>query len=194
MTDEATELDLPLESEIDSLKARAAQMGIKHHPAIGVDKLKEKIQESLDGVSAASDEKIAVSEPVTATATETSSQLKKRLIAEAHKLIRVNITCMNPNKKEWTTECFQAGNRVLGMKKVYVPYNVDTHVPQIILNMIQNRKCQIFSNKKVKGETISGGRLIPEYAVSILPPLTAQELKDLAQRQAMAAGTSEAAA
>ena len=35
-------------SELDTLKQRAKLMGIKHHPNIGVDKLRDKVNEQLE--------------------------------------------------------------------------------------------------------------------------------------------------
>ena len=43
-----TEDSTPVPSELDSLKARASLMGITHHPSIGVEKLKEKINNALE--------------------------------------------------------------------------------------------------------------------------------------------------
>lgn len=108
---------------------------------------------------------------------------------EATKLVRIRVTCMNPAKKEWEGEIFTVGNSVIGTHKRFVPFNADEgwHVPQIMLDMIKNRECQVFITEKSKhGVSVRRGKLIKEFAVEVLPPLTEEELKDLAQRQAMA--------
>ena len=43
MTDETSNFEEPLESELEALKSRADLLGLKYHPSIGVDKLKEKL-------------------------------------------------------------------------------------------------------------------------------------------------------
>ena len=96
---------------------------------------------------------------------------------------------MNPAKKEWEGEIFTVGNAVVGSVKKYVPFNADEgwHVPYIIYEALRERQCQIFVSSKTKnGVTMRQGKMIKEYAIEVLPPLTEEELKDLAQRQAMA--------
>lgn len=122
---------------------------------------------------------------------ETAGQKRKRLKAEAEKLVRIRVTCMNPAKKEWHGEIFTTGNSAVGTLRKFVPFNNDEgwHVPQMILNMIQERQCQVFVNKKTQnGVTVREGKLIKEFAVEIMPDLTPAELRELARRQAMAAG------
>lgn len=122
---------------------------------------------------------------------ESAGQKRKRLKAEAEKLVRIRVACMNPAKKEWHGEIFTVGNSAVGTLRKYVPFNNDEgwHVPQMILTMIQERQCQVFVNKKTeRGVTVREGKLIKEFAVEIMPELTPVELRELARRQAMAAG------
>ena len=108
---------------------------------------------------------------------------------EATKLVRIRVTCMNPAKKEWEGEIITVGNAGVGTYKKYIPFNADEgwHVPNIIYQALQERQCQVFVSSKTKnGVTIRQGKLIKEFAIEVLPPLTEEELKDLAQRQAMA--------
>ena len=108
---------------------------------------------------------------------------------EANELIRIRVTCMNPNKREWDGEIFTTGNSTLGTLKKYVPFNADEgwHVPRAIYNQIIERQCQIFVTKKdSRGNTTKEGKLIKEFAVEVLPNLTVEELEELARKQAMA--------
>lgn len=94
---------------------------------------------------------------------------------------------MNPAKNEWEGEIFTAGNSVVGSYSKFVPFNTDEgwHVPRIILNQIQQRQCQIFQTvKDSRGNSTRKGKLIKEFAVEILDPLTPEELAELARRQA----------
>ena len=98
---------------------------------------------------------------------------------------------MNPAKAEWDGEIFVAGNSLIGSIKKFVPFNADDgwHVPNIILQMLRERQCQIFvTEKDSRGNKIRKGKLIREFAIEVLEPLTEEELHDLAQRQAMAKG------
>ena len=93
---------------------------------------------------------------------------------------------MNPLKRNWKGETFSVGSRVMGTFKKYVPFDGQPyHVPQVIYDMLKERKCTVFITKKVGKEEFKEGKLIPEFAIDDLPDLTQQELKDLEQRQAL---------
>jgi hypothetical protein len=120
---------------------------------------------------------------------ETLSEKRRRLRMEAARLVRIRVVCMNPMKKDWEGEIFTVANAVVGTFKKYVPFGNDEgwHVPNIIYQQIKSRMCQTFVNAKSRnGVTIRQGKLIKEFAVEVLPDLTEAELKELAQRQAMA--------
>ena len=185
------ELEIP--DELTSLKERADLMGISYHPSIGVEKLREKIKAKLDGEAPVEEETapapVAAKAAVAAATPETESQKRQRKKREASELIRVRVTCMNPNKKEWEGEIITAGNAVVGTFKKFVPFDVEEgwHIPRIIYNQLVQRQCQIFqSSKDSRGNSVRKSKLIREFSIEILPPLTKAELHDLAQRQAMA--------
>lgn len=189
MSDIDNDGELIVPDELTSLKARADLLGISYHPSIGLEKLKEKVNAAV-----VASEPVVTQTPLEAeSAAETKEQRRARKRREANKLVRIRVTCMNPAKKEWDGELFTAGNSLVGSFTKMVPFNADEgwYVPQIILNQIQQRMCQIFvSTKDDRGNTIRRGKQIKEFAVEILPDLTMEELRDLAQRQAMANGTS----
>lgn len=170
------------QDELATLKARADMLSISYHPSIGAEKLREKIAAALADKPAT--DKDAPPEapvaPAAAPVEETPAQQKLRLKREATELIRIRLTCMNPAKKDHQGEIFTVGNSMIGSITKYVPFAADDgwHVPRILLNVLQDRQCQVFSSKGV-------GRLIKEFAIEILPQLTPEELHDLAQRQAM---------
>lgn len=168
-------------SELDSLKARADMLGISYHPSIGVDKLREKVSAAM----AATSEQDKPTQPVA----ETENEARSRHVREASELVRIRVSCMNPNKKEWDGEIFTVGNSVAGTFKKFVPFNVEEgwHVPRIIYNQLVERQCQIFvSHKDERGNSTRKSKTIKEFSVEVLPPLTAEELAELARRQAMA--------
>ncbi len=193
--------DTVVQSNLEALKARADVLGLSYHPSIGEAKLQEKVNEALAEKPAAND---AVSGAASvgadsehsdakASANETDTQKRQRKQKEASELIRVQVTSMDPNKREYDGEIFCAGNRVIGTFKKYVPFDVEYHVPRVIYNMIKGKMCQVFVTKRDdKGRQIREGKLIKAYNVTVLDPLTQTELDDLAQRQAMSRGTSAA--
>lgn len=186
MSDFEHDDDLQVPDELTTLKARADLLGVSYHPNIGVDKLREKVAAKLaEGDAPAADASSV------AAAEETEGQRRKRLRDEASALVRIRVTCMNPFKSEWEGEIITAGNRYAGTHKKYVPFNADEgwHVPRIIYNQLAQRQCQVFHTVTLPGgKKIRKGKLIKEFAIEVLPPLTKEELHDLAQRQAMAGG------
>lgn len=221
----------PTVSELDSLKARADQVGLTYHPTIGVEKLRTKLNEFLTGEVSESDEGSAEAAvaaalkapaptaPVQAHAATTlvadtepyvppkyvnpktiadqiqppmqpgesvqAFRLRKRNHALA--LIRVNLTCMNPAKREWDGEIFTVGNGLIGSISKFVPFNTEDgwHIPRIMYNMLRDRECQIFVTiTDERRNKVRKGKMIKEFAISVLDPLTPEELKELADRQA----------
>lgn len=173
---------LVVPDELASLKARADLLGIKYHPSISLEKLREKVNASVtDEAPEAKKEEMKPTE-------ETEAQRRGRKKREANELIRIRVTCMNPAKSEWEGEIFTAGNSLVGSFSKFVPFNADEgwHVPRIIYNQIVQRQCQIFTTvRDARGNSIRKGKLIKEFAVEVLPNLTPEELAELARRQAM---------
>lgn len=175
-----------VQDALSTLKARADKLGINYHPTIGLEKLREKVSavmtDALIGTADTSKDLVALS------GVETEAQRRKRLKSSATELVRVRITCMNPGKKEWDGEIITVGNRLVGSITKYIPFNADDgwHVPRIMLEQLQARQCQVFTTLKTKnGVSVRQGKLIKEFAIEIMTPLTMKELHDLAQRQAM---------
>lgn len=177
--------DLPLPSELDTLKARAERLGVSFHPSIGLEALKKKLEEKLASDAPAPEAEATVKAPIT------PGDIRVMHKRRALKLVRCRVTCMNPNKRDWEGEFFTGGNSVIGSVTKYVPYNTVWHVPQIIFNVIKERDCQTFITKKTPHGNQRVGKLIKEFAIEVLEDLDQKELAALAQRQAMAAGTNE---
>ena len=175
--------DLPLEAllpdELTTLKARADVLGLQYHPSIKVEKLREKL-----AIIAAED---APKPSLDTREEETEQQMKRRIKNECLRLVRVRIVCMNPAKKEWQGEIFSVGNAVIGTVKNYVPFTAEDgwHVPAIILQMMEERMCQVFTTTKdSRGNSGRRGKLIKEFGIEYLPDLTPDEIAKLAARQA----------
>lgn len=171
------------QDELTTLKARADLLGISYHPSIGLEKLREKIN------AATSDEVTQTNAVQASPQEENVNQKRARLKKEALELVRIRVTCMNPAKAEWEGEIFTVGNSAIGSVTKYVPFNADAgwHVPRIIYQQLVERQCQVFVTKTdSRGNKSRQGKLIKEFAIEVMPPLTPAELHELAQRQAMA--------
>ena len=167
--------------ELAVLKNRADLLGVKYHPSISLEKLREKVNAAVVGTKEEAEE-------VPVEVVETENQKRIRLRNDAAKLIRIRVTNMNPNKKEWEGEIITAGNSAVGTFKKYIPFNSDEgwHVPYIIYQQLVERQCQIFVTvTDSRGNKHRKGKLIKEFAIEVLPPLTQEELDELARRQAM---------
>jgi hypothetical protein len=176
-----------LQDELATLKARADLMNVSYHPSIGVEKLREKVAAAMADKPV--NEPAAPAEVAVQSAEETEQAKRARMRDEQLGLVRIRLSCMNPAKAEWEGEIFTVGNTLVGSVTKYVPFNADDgwHVPRILLATLQDRQCQIFVTSKAKnGVTVRQGKLIKEFAIEILPNLTADELQELARRQAMA--------
>lgn len=193
MTDETNliedtqEDEVVVQDELDALKARANLLGVKFHPSISLEKLREKVNAAVtsDGAATSEEEAKDPAEPKQ----ETIGEKRKRLKTEALKLVRIRLTCLNPAKKEWEGEIITVGNSLIGSVKKFVPFNADDgwHVPHVIYQQLKERQCQIFyTATDARGNKVRKGKLIKEFAIEVLPPLTKEELGELARRQAMA--------
>lgn len=189
-------------TEFDELKAKADKLNIKYHPKIGKAKLAAKV----DAVEGAQDIKDDLVEPTITPPNpqntriadisevkkqknpESAAQRRSRLIADAGKLVRIRVSCMNPNKKEYEGEIFTVSNSIVGTFRKYVPFNADEgwYVPNMIFQYLKDKECQVFYTKKMPGgEKKRVGKLIKEFAIEVLPPLTIEEITELATKQAM---------
>lgn len=172
-----------MSEELNQLKQQADTMGIKYHPSIGVDALRDKISDHLNDTP--KNEPNVAKPPVNEAKLKNDRLNRKR--RDAAKLIRISLTCMNPNKKDWDGEIITAGNSTVGFFKKFVPYNAQEagyHVPNIIYKALLERQCPIYvSTKLANGMKSRKQKLIKEYAIELLDPLNDKELADLKKVQ-----------
>lgn len=198
----------PVPDELSMLKERADLMGVQYHPNIGIEKLKAKIAEKTappeekvkaDSTYAGEEyqtimaaEQAAAGKQVAALAVPTPLQERMARRDKSLRLVRVRIANMNPIKGNMKGEIFSVGNAEIGFTKKFVPFNAEQgwHIPEILLGVLQNKKFMTHYEVKMGNKRIKKNRLVPEYSIEILPPLTPQELEALKQRQLMAQGQS----
>ena len=158
-------------SSLEELKAQADEMGLKYNGNISATTLQDRINKALAGDT--QDEEEVVTTSVSANPV---AEMRK----QATRLIRVTLTSMDVLKRDYRGEFFEVSNRVLKVKR-FIPYGVPTHIEAILLEEIRNRKFRM--TIPATRESGAESRLVTAYAIQELPPLTDQELKNLAKAQ-----------
>lgn len=110
------------------------------------------------------------------------TKAQKRLIArkEATRLVRVNITAMSPFEKQLKGAFFDVGNSVIGAVRRYVPFDVDWHVEEIIVEHLKNKKYRTKREYKdpVTRQTVYENLFHRAFGVVVLESLTSEELAE----------------
>lgn len=122
------------------------------------------------------------------TFADVDSKTKKKEESDAFKhamkLIRCIITCNNPNKSSFQGEIFSARNAKVPEVKKFIPFGTITHIPNILLNVIKEKQCQMFRKEKLpNGNMITRPFLVPEYNIQILDPISSEEFEAIKRRQ-----------
>lgn len=196
-------------TELDMLKQRADQLGIKYGAKVGVDLLRTRVNAAINGededTNLDNDAEQEEEDPKEAKPTlskkraeafgETPDEKRQRLRRDALKLVRVRITCMNPLKKEFKGEVFTVSNSVVGTYRKFVPYNTESDegwlIPKIMLNMLRERKFNQIRFETKNGLKIPRPNQVKEFAIELMEPPTKQELVELERRQAMSRSIEE---
>lgn len=184
--------------ELASLKNKADTLGINYPNNIGIDALRAKINEKLNPAPEVKEEPAVdpALDQETLPLNEVTDMgvLRRRMYEENMALVRVRISNLNPAKKDIPGEFITVHNKYLGTVKKYIPFGEATdagyHVPRILLEAMKSRK---FLSMKTKRDRNTGNDLpvtqwVKEFAIEELPPLTKEELEQLARQQAAAKG------
>lgn len=176
-----TEEEVAQQTEIYFEKAK--KLGLKPHHKAKLEKLVEMVtakmaEDSEENLPKKSNKKEGI---------ETPQERRERLRRSANKLVRVIITNRNPNKKEWQGEILTASNSVVGTVRKFIPFGKEVYVPQILLNMIEEREFQHFETKRDQrtGQQTRKARQVKEFGVERLKGLSKKELEELAKKQAL---------
>ena len=179
-------------NELIELKLEAQELNLAFNPRIGAEKLRLKIankRRELAELAGPGEVKTDDSvKQVIVAPKQTPAELFAERKREATRLVRVIVTCMNPNKAAWRGDIISVGSSKLGTFKKFVPFNNNAgyHIPNIMYKELLSRKCSIaYATKGPRGEKINKMKQIQEYSIQLLDPLDAKELKELARRQTM---------
>lgn len=174
----------PTVLEIDVLKKRADQLGVEYSNNIGVDTLRKRITNKLEGITDdESEDQVKTVKPKT-----TLIEARKSLQDEYLQLKRIRISNMNPSKTELPGEILTVANDILGTFRKFIPYTGTEdgyHVPKWVYLELKSRKFQQIRSVKdprTKQEHMVI-RMVPEFNIELLPALTPKELARLASDQ-----------
>ena len=182
-------------TELDLLKERAKMMGIVFSNNIGIESLKKKIEDRMNGEPEVKVEVDVVNPLVPEVKAKTRMMtMREELMASAMKLVRIRITNMDPKKKDLHGEIFTVANEFIGNVRKFIPYGEQSedgyHVPQCIYDQLESRK--FLNIRTIKDPKTGAPRVTSswakEFAIEILPQLTQKELDKLAAAQKAAAG------
>lgn len=159
-------------TELQLLKEKAGALGVEYKANVSTKTLSKLIkefeeqEEQEDGL--------------------TENERIQKTMEEATKLVRVIITPMDSSKRDYQGDVFSAGNAVVPTMTKYIPFGVEWHVPQIILNTIKEKVINRFIAKKdERGREYREYQEARAYSIQELPPLTKEELEELAKSQEM---------
>ena len=160
-----------MSKSINVLKAEAVKLGIIHSPNIGVETLAKKISDELMQRELAADTLNG----------ESQQQRANRLRHSANKMLRVEVTCLNPRKVQEQGLWAIGSNSVVGTIKEYVPCGVPWHITQMSYNIISEK---MFTQSKPGKAGGRGERVTTaEYQITELEALTPNEVKRLKRTQ-----------
>lgn len=178
-------------TELSLLKQRASMMGIVFSNNIGIEKLRERVNEKL--AEEASQEEAV--KPIETKVKEKS--LRQNIIDENMRLIRIRITNLDPKKSNLPGEIITVANEFLGTVRKFVPFGEVTdggyHVPYCIYKLLKARKflnIRTVKNPADPLKPIIQQNWVNEFALEVLPQLTQEELDKLASTQAASGGVS----
>ena len=158
-------------NERSVLTKRADLLGISYSNNIGLETLRQRIEEKLESANAVE-------------ATQTQDDKMSKAKKDATRLVRVNISSMESIKNNLFGEIITVSNNVIGTVKRFFPFGVDWHVESIILDTLRDKEYQAFRNERHKdGSETRKGYLAKAYGIQELPPLTQTELDLLKARQ-----------
>lgn len=204
-----TEPETPVEAEqakpttledldIDEIKEKAQKRGISIRGNVSKSTLIARIQdhdkaEKADNANRDKLRKEIEEKTGVAIKDESPGQRKARMRKEAKRLVRVQIQCLNPAKKNWPGEIVTVMNSFVGTIRKYVPFqNTENgyHIPEMLYKALKNRKYRttVKTGENKHGIEATENKLVPEFQLILLPPLTEEELEKLAQEQRAAQG------
>lgn len=172
-------------NERDYWKEQANFRGIAYPNNITTPKLKELVQAE-----------IAKADTMRSGGTRGRQTLEKlapevlQNIDKATALVRFSIDVLDPSKQDWTGIYVTAGNDNFSAVRRLIPLNAPVwHAERILIEVLRgmkysHRKSQRHPRLRTHVDNMTKATMLPCFRITELPPLTEEELKQLALEQA----------
>ena len=196
----ATELGLTFSGNtgIDTLKGKviaALKEDKEEAPVIEEPVLdNDEDEEEIEVAKAIPNNRIPVEELLEMDANKVDDpKIRRQVIrAKAMRLHRVRITNLDPNDSTLEGGIVTVVNKYLGKVSKFIPFGEAAengyHVEKVLLDRMRSQKYAL--RKEIKGNKFGVKQyktvMVPKYSIEELPPLTKEEIKALAERQAAA--------
>lgn len=112
-------------------------------------------------------------------------------IDQATALVRFQIDVLDPSRQDWTGMYVTAGNDNFAGVRRLIPFNAPVwHAERILVEVLKgmkytSRKSERHPRLRTHIDNMSKERYLPCFRITELPPLTMEELKALAEQQAV---------
>jgi hypothetical protein len=185
--------ELEVRKEADIRAAANAQRIAEEEAAAKEAPVEDEIKSPVEVTKMPSLADAMLTKEVADAGPETEGQKKNRLRREAMALVRVRVSCMDPQKKNLKGELICVSNKNFGTVQRFIPFNREWHIEKVLYDILLDKEYMVFDREKTgrAGIEVVTPRNVPAFNIQVLPPLSKGELKDLAQRQAMADGTRQ---
>lgn len=161
----------------ESIKNRLNLFGVSYASNLGTEKLRALLTAHLESLAKAEESTAEV---------KTEGSVKREVILEGTKLVRITLLANDPSKREHQGELFTVGNAVIGSIRKYIPFGVPWLVPQILVNVLEERQFQHFITKRnAHGGTYRAAQISKAYNIVRHELPDEQELTELAKAQAL---------
>jgi hypothetical protein len=162
------------DNDLESVRARAKELGVSYHPAQKAETILANIEEFL------------ANKLPDAPKPESSAQMLKRLQESSLALIPVTVTSMDPADAGIPSVMISVGNKVLGQVSKVIPFGHKWYMPKILVEELEAKRFIRSSMVPMPGgKERLDQQWIPKYAVIRHPMPTQQELDELAKQQAL---------
>ena len=161
------------------LKDKADLLGVKYSPNISETTLAKRVKEALEEGYKSQEAK---------ELDEAANTERLAAIKEANRLVRCIVTPTNPVKSNLPGVIMAVSNNIVGSFRKFIQFNTEYHVPYIIFKALKDKKEMYHYTTKVDGKEVTRNKLMPQYNITELPPLTQEELTALAKKQALRSG------
>lgn len=170
-------------TKLSILKDEADMLGIKYPNNITATALEERITEFKEKLKEDQDSKDNAPIESSYSPSEVG-----RVKAIAHRMIRFKLVVNDPSLQQESAVRITAGNDVVGHVSRVIPFRAEAwHAEAIVVEHLKRMKFQQFKTKNRNGMQYMDSQdstLLPSFTIIELPPLTEEELKDLAHLQA----------